>query len=341
MNAHVEEKDCHCHVSWESLEKAAGRRPSSIMAAAHLQPHLRTTSSICIVQAEDRPLLRDLATTTSNGPVGTTGMSGLLETNRLLCQADSNCSYVRHDSAYKEVEPHWRKVFIASHVLNTTRCPAIAWLDSDAVLGDKPSNLLSLLRPVRAAGTSIEQATDHRYVWPSGARRPPAISRPSEIHMVVAGEGDVYNHNLSPFNAGVWIVANTRIGRALMARWCGVYTETASKYWKRDLAGKHTGQDDLSWQCVQPDERPRADKGATRACDFSKEHYEQGAFVQHVLTKAPFVKNIRQVPWAVLQSPHIHPMVHHFIGPPKTKDRYMKDFFKYRGERARVVRESR
>ena len=78
----------------------------------------------------------------------------------------------------------------------------------------------------------------------------------------VAGEGDVYNHNLSPFNAGVWIVANTRLGRALMARWCSVYTETASKYWRRDPKGRHTGQDDLSWRCEQPD--PRASSPSVR-----------------------------------------------------------------------------
>ena len=273
-------------------------------------------------------------------------MAALLETNRALCESDSNCSYVRHDDAFKQIEPHWRKVFIGSLVLNTTRCPAIAWLDSDAVLGGKPSDLLSLLRPPRSGGALIEQAEDRRYAWPSGARRPPPISTPSQIHMVVAGEGDIYNFNLSPFNAGVWVVANTRAGRALMARWCAIWTDTASKYWHRDPTGKHTGQDDLSWRCTQPDERPHAAAGATRQCDFSKEHYEQGAFVQHMLGNARYARSIRLVPWQVLQSPRIHPMVHHFVGPPKTKDRYMREYMRYRGpgqgdgERVRVARES-
>ena len=133
----------------------------------------------------------------------------------------------------------------------------------------------------------------------------------------------------SPFNAGVWIVANTRLGRALMARWCSVYTETASKYWRRDPKGRHTGQDDLSWRCEQPD--PRAGGGATRQCDFSKEHYEQGAFVSHVLTQPRFRHAIRLVPWRVLQTAQVHPMVHHFIGPPRTKEKYMKDYLRYRG----------
>ena len=72
----------------------------------------------------------------------------------------------------------------------------------------------------------LEQASDRRYSWPAGSSGgPAALSRPSDIHMVVAGEADIYNHNLSPFNAGVWIVANTRLGRALMARWAGVRRE--------------------------------------------------------------------------------------------------------------------
>ena len=258
------------------------------------------------------------------------GFSTLLETNRALCEADGNCSYVRHDAAFKEIEPHWRKVFIGSLVLNSTRCPAIAWLDSDAVLGGRPSDLLSLLRPPRATGP-VEQAEDRRYVWPPGHGRPPPLTKPSEIHMVAAGEGDVYNHNLAPFNASVWIVANTRLGRALMSKWASVYTETASRYWQRDPRGKHTGQDDLSWRCVQPDERAGAAAGATRTCDFSKEHYEQGAFVHHVLTHPRFGRAVRLVPWRVLQSPHVHTMVHHFIGPPRTKERYLKDYLRYRG----------
>ena len=58
----------------------------------------------------------------------------------------------------------------------------------------------------------------------------------------------------APCAPQVWIVANTRIGRALMAKWCATYSEGAARYWRRDPAGRHTGQDDLSWKCMQPDE---------------------------------------------------------------------------------------
>ena len=174
-------------------------------------------SALCLVQAEDRPLLRDRTTTTNSGPVGTTGVAALLAVNRALCEADANCTYIRHDSQYKEVQPHWRKVFIGSHVLNTTRCPAIAWLDSDAVL-DSPQVTcwVSSDRRHRGAHQLIEQAEDRRYVWPAGAAA--GTFGRSDIHFVgpvraTSGTQPVAIQRRSV--AG----GNTKLGRALMARW--------------------------------------------------------------------------------------------------------------------------
>ena len=115
-----------------------------------------------------------------------------------------------------------------------------------------------------------------------------------------------------------------------MNHWVQAYTNHAAARWTRDPTGKHTGQDDLSWRCTQPDENnPRR----TRPCTFSQEYYEQGAFVKHVLggPNARLKHAIRLVPWHVLQSPHPHPMVHHFTGPPRTKDRYMGAWMGLRG----------
>jgi hypothetical protein len=294
--------------------------------------HPRRGGGLCLVQAEDRPILRDTdswSTNEASGSLGTMGFKKLLDTNRLLCEADANCTYVRHDSKYKDVQPHWRKVFIGSMVLNTTRCPVVAWLDSDSVLAGPPSDLLALLRPPaseHAGGAMVEQADDRRYVWPAGVRKLDSV-KAGEIHMVGAGEGDMYHHNLSPFNAGVWMVANTRLGRAIMNQWVSVYAERAAAHWKRDLSGRHTGQDDLSWRCVQADESRR---GSTTPCRFSGEHYEQGAFVRHVLSVPRFRHAIRLVPWQLLQGVQPHPMVHHFIGPPRTKSQHITQFMKYR-----------
>ena len=204
------------------------------------------------MQAEDRPILRDtrgFSTNSASGNLGTTGFAELLATNQALCAADANCTYVRHDSAYKNIEPHWRKVFIGSMVLNTTQCPAIAWLDSDSVLGGKPSDLLALLRPHPRSGGGggifssggAPEVDDRRYVWPRGSWKPDGSSRPGEhFHMVASGEGDLYNHNLSPFNAGVWVVANTKLGRAIMSKWVSVYHEHASRHWAYSYAEAQT-----------------------------------------------------------------------------------------------------
>ena len=294
----------------------------------------RSSHGLCVVQAEDRPILRDTRgyrTNSATGSLGATGFATLLETNRALCAADLNCTYVRHDGAYKDIEPHWRKVFIGSMVLNTTSCPHVVWLDSDSVLSGRPSDLLALLRP-RAGSMNGPDVEDRRYVWPQGVSSTSG-SRPGDLfHMAASGEGDLYNHNLSPFNAGVWIVANTKLGRAIMSKWVSVYTEHAAARWTRDPQGKHTGQDDLSWKCTQPEEHA-AHLGTRRArpCGFSQEYYEQGAFVRHVLALPRFRHAIRLVPWYVLQSIHPHPMVHHFIGPPRTKDKHMNAYLRFRG----------
>ena len=58
---------------------------------------------------------------------------------------------------------------------------------------------------------------------------------------------------------------------------------------------------------------------------------KQGAFVRHVLSAPRFRYTIRLVPWYVFQSIHPHPMVHHFIGPPRTKEKHMSAYLRFRG----------
>lgn len=43
-----------------------------------------------------------------------------------------------------------------------------------------------------------------------------------------------------------------------------------------------------------------------RNCDFSREHYEQGAFVKYVMSEERLRRAIRQVPWYDLQNPYTH-----------------------------------
>ena len=273
---------------------------------------------LCVVQAEDRPLAGNRIARNAEG------LARLLEHNRLSCAADANCTYLRRDTIFHDIQPHWRKAFIGYDVLNSTNCGAVAWLDSDTALTANPSELLALLRP---AERPIVQARDNRYVWPPTVQ--PHVYKDigrNGVHFALAGENDVFHTKLAGFNAGVWIVANTPLGHAIMQAWTNVWWQHASHFWRRDTSKPHTGQDDLSWSCYQPDE---AHPGKERICDFSREHYEQGAFVKYVMAVERLRRAIRIVPWYVLQNPYPRTLVHHFIGHPPLKERELANFFRY------------
>lgn len=281
----------------------------------------RVGSAICVVQAEDRPL------TGSRVIRNNAGIARLLDHNRAACNADENCTYIRRDRAFHNVQPHWRKAFITYDILNTTRCGAVAWLDSDAVFAGRPSELLSLLHPNEVP---IQQARDLRYEWPDSVKREVHKDVGHDgAHFVLAGENDVFKRELSGFNAGVWLVANTPLGRAIMHTWCNVWLQNASHNWYRDPSKPHTGQDDMSWSCSQPDEHNRRRSRHTPRCRFAGEQYEQGAFVTHVMADERLRQGIRLVPWHVLQNPHPRTIVHHFLGHPTMKANLLQQFFRY------------
>ena len=370
-----------------------------------------TRSRLCVVQAEDRPIGN-----------GTGYLSRLLDSNRAACRAERGCLYLRRDNDFKDIAPHWRKVllcalsvllahssssfwhllqhpeylqvFIVSAVLNSTQplCPAVAWLDSDAVLAGRPAALLELLKS--QPGHYIPQARDARYTWPeevkgarpdgamphmaasgcattTGAKPPPTASHkclPSTLTCTTAralmleslthapyimllptpdlpltrrSENDQYRREASPFNAGVFIVSNTKMGRLIFERWRQVWHELAGTHWQRNHSATHDGQDDKTWVCLQRDHDPAtmAKTGGVTACDFSREFYEQGAFVRYVLTDHAFRHSIRLVPWWVLQNHRPRPLVHHFLGPPGTKRKYLTEVARYhQGPRLLVER---
>ena len=185
-------------------------------------------AALCLVQAEDREMLR------------TGYLSHLLASNRAACEADDYCTYLRYDDAFSGLPPHWRKVFIATHVLNTTKCRAMAWLDSDAVLAGYPSELTALLRPSKDewknGGRPVPlQDRDGRYLWPQQASRPDGLVP----HMVIAGDNDQYRTELSPFNAGVFILTNSQMSRNILAKWRSVWVEKAISHWRRNAS--HSG----------------------------------------------------------------------------------------------------
>jgi hypothetical protein len=153
-------------------------------------------------------------------------------------------------------------------------------------------------------------------------------------------------YTLVPWASGVWIVSNTRRGRTILNMWLAAYWDHASAHWRHDRRGRHTGQDDLGWSCSQPDV---AHPGTMRPCSFGRESYEQGAFVKYVLPAPQLRKWIRLVPWQVLQNPNpnrlnrmnqsspLASIVHHFVGPPKTKYAYLTRWLRRRNWVAHVL----
>uniref|UniRef100_A0A7S4BP46 Uncharacterized protein n=2 Tax=Chrysotila carterae TaxID=13221 RepID=A0A7S4BP46_CHRCT len=195
--------------------------------------------------------------------------------------------------------------------MNSTNCPALAWIDSDAQLTCQPSELLGLMRSPSVTG---EEHLDSRYVWPSGTPKlPPTHEATDDYSMAITGENDQFRFNLTPFNAGVWVIANNPAGRAIMDHWTRVYVDSASAFWKppKNASGTLT---ESRWTCVHP---ALPGKAAVQ-CNFAGEDYEQGAFVRFVLSMPELRYHIRTVPWEILQSSHPHPLVHHFLGPDDT-----------------------
>jgi len=272
-----------------------------------------------VVQAEDRTRL--------------THLSRMLASNQAACLADPGCKYLRFDDYFRDIEPHWRKVYIVMHVLTLTsannasapHCRAVAWLDSDAVLAARPSTLTALLRPGPIT-------RDNRYHWPDAVHHPDGV----QPHMAISGENDQFRFALSPFNAGVWVVANTDMGRAIIEAWRRQWTTRIRLHWSSSASSarsshthdesSHTQHNETweennssslatQWDCRQRDQERRA----LVPCEFSREFYEQGAFVEHVLPDPRFRHAIRIVSWHVLQAAHPRTLVHHFLGSIERK----------------------
>ena len=198
-----------------------------------------------------------------------------MELNRIKCSATMNCKYFRHGSL-TNVQPHWRKVFWTHKVLQNEPCDCALWMDGDAVISQNVNiqNISNLFR-----GKDF----------------------------VLSGENDVFHYNLSPFNAGVWMVH--RRGLDILQAWEKVWTNNIRHRWNRT-------QD--SWSCIENN---------NKTCPFARDAYEQGAFNNFVF---PIYKNrIRVVPWHVLQNPHPQTVIHHFVGPYRIKKVFFENWMKF------------
>ena len=132
--------------------------------------------------------------------------SPMMLSNEHRCTAMKNCAYVRHTS--HALPPYWAKIAILRAMMSDTpACDVLMWLDSDA--GMRFSNVGSILTLWTSDGVAMLATTD-----------------PPPFH--------------GKFNAGVFAIKNSDVGKAILTKWLSYYNP---KQWTRDAK---TG----GWSCA-------------------------------------------------------------------------------------------
>ena len=162
------------------------------------------------------------------------------------------------NKGYEYLPPYWRKVKAVLEYLKTDKYKGVLWLDTDAVINNMEISL-----------HSIEDMSKSFYKTVNSA-----------------------GNNI--FNAGVWLVRNTKKGIKIMEDWMGKYNRDE---WRQDFSGQwHT---DGKW--------------AGRA-------YEQGSFAYLVVPK--YNQNIKTLNEKTIQGHNIknpEPFIYHFYNIHKEK----------------------
>ena len=131
----------------------------------------------------------------------------LIELNQAICERDAGCRFLftrQHFDA--DIEPHWQKLLAVRAALDAG-CEHAVWLDSDVGLHtSRPLKLLDSFagRPVFANSDPPPDLTPRFF---QNVRSPLPGIAPRTAAM----------------NAGIWGVANSVRGRALLDAWIGLY----------------------------------------------------------------------------------------------------------------------
>ena len=131
----------------------------------------------------------------------------LIELNQAICERDAGCRFIftrQHFDA--DIEPHWQKLLAVRAALDAG-CEHAVWLDSDVGLHtSRPLKLLDSFqgRPVFANSDPPPDLTP-RFFQNVRAPVPGTVPRTAAM------------------NAGIWGVANSVRGRALLDAWIGLY----------------------------------------------------------------------------------------------------------------------
>lgn len=169
----------------------------------------------------------------------------LLKQNQIYC-TNHNYTYFIFNSGFEDVPVYWRKVKLVQALLSLRTdsghdrvFQGVMWLDTDAFVWDHENFTLPGLLPDNAS-------------------------------FAYASDPDSFV-SFSPFNAGVWLVRNSRQGRSIMKKWISLY-------------------DPGQWQIVS------GDKWVSQSGVWAGEDFEQGSFAQHMMSSP----GLHELPWFVL-----------------------------------------
>ena len=201
---------------------------------------------------------------------GTSGQHG--HATQLLMARNRNISYLDHaryisdhpSSTTAGLPPYWGKVLLVKEALRDVSCAYALWLDADAALHATPSKIVSLMPEEK----HMVIAAERRPIREFRTKNKPALN--SEVPQ--------------EFNAGVFVVRNSRIGRHLIDEWLSLYPE---ELWTRN---RTTGR----WRCRQQ---------GGQDCPWALKGYEQGAFAAHHLRTESLSRQIHTVGWRMLNNP--------------------------------------
>jgi hypothetical protein len=149
-------------------------------------------------------------------------MSKLITRNKKYCN-QHKYKHIFISSGYTDIPPYWRKVACVKDILLTNKYKGVLWLDSDASIVD--------------FNRSLDSITDIKHSF------------------YISGDTAEKNDPLA-FNAGVWIVMNTKIGLEILTKWIDDYD---SSLWKIENG---------EWLTLE---------------DWAGKAYEQGSFRHHIM----------------------------------------------------------
>lgn len=166
-------------------------------------------------------------------------MDLLMKHNEKICAQSELCAYTRYCHPATERPVYWEKVHaVSNHMQNNPECDIVAYLDSDAVLNQSGNLLIDPSKHFLAT-------TDYNFLNPI---------------LPVSG---------AKFNAGVFAVRNSALGREIIDDWISKYDASD---WKLD--------DENKWVC----------ENASKKCIWSESSYEQGAFLKTMKSFADVIQ---------------------------------------------------